>query len=60
MYFEEIFDRSRVMHNVEDINDQIRDEKAKMSDEQDKEKLLKLYQKQLMEGMKLNIGARMF
>lgn len=60
MYFEEIFDRSRVMHNVEDINDKIRDEKAKMSDEQDKEKLLKLYQKQLMEGMKLNIGARMF
>lgn len=60
MYFEEIFDRSRVMHNVEDINDKIRDEKAKMSDEQDKEKLLKLYQKQLMEGMKLNIGTRMF
>lgn len=48
------------MHDVEDINDKIRDEKAKMRDEQDKEKLLKLYQKQLMEGMKLNIGTRMF
>lgn len=55
-----MFDRGNIMRNVEGLNDEIRAEKEKPSEERDKEKLLKLYQKQLMEGIKLNTGSVIF
>lgn len=56
MYMADEFDRSTVMNRVNNIADEIAEEQEKPENERNREKELKLIQKQLMEGLKLSTG----
>lgn len=56
----EEFDRLNVLENIADISNELNEEQSKPKEEQDREKQLKLINKQFMIGLKLSTGFNRF
>lgn len=54
------FDRINILENLANISNELKDEQSKPVEEQNKEKQLKLINRQFMEGLKLSTGFYRF
>ena len=54
------FDRINILENLANISNELKDEQSKPKEEQDREKQLKLINKQFMIGLKLSTGFNRF
>ena len=54
------FDRRKVIDKISEISKELEEEELKPIEEQDKEKRLKLINRQFMEGLKLSTGFNNF
>ena len=56
----EEFDRLNILENIANISNELSEEQSKPKEEQDREKQLKLINKQFMIGLKLSTGFNRF
>ena len=56
----EEFDRLNILENIANISNELKEEQSKPKEEQDREKQLKLINKQFMIGLKLSTGFNRF
>lgn len=56
----EEFDRLNILENIANISNELNEEQSKPKEEQDREKQLKLINKQFMIGLKLSTGFNRF
>lgn len=59
-YINDEFDRRNVIDKISEISKELEEEELKPIEEQDKEKRLKLINRQFMEGLKLSTGFNNF
>ena len=59
-YINDKFDRRNVIDKISEISKELEEEELKPIEEQDKEKRLKLINRQFMEGLKLSTGFNNF
>ena len=59
-YINNEFDRRNVIDKISEISKELEEEELKPIEEQDKEKRLKLINRQFMEGLKLSTGFNNF
>lgn len=55
-YNPDIFDRSSILHRINEIKEELAEEMEKPDEERSSEKEFKLIYKQFMEGLKLSTG----
>ena len=56
----EEFDRLNILENIANVSNELNEEQSKPKEEQDREKQLKLINKQFMIGLKLSTGFNRF
>lgn len=56
----EEFDRLNILENIANISNELNEEQSKPKEEQDREKQLKLINKQFIIGLKLSTGFNRF
>lgn len=54
------FDRTNILENLANISNELKEEQSKPTEDQDREKQLKLINRQFMEGLKLSTGFYRF